>query len=1032
MMQKDKILQLNELIDLFEFNISQYKGKSYDEAKVRVDFIDKFFHLLDWDVYNEQGYSEKYREVVREDRVTIKGKVKAPDYSFRIGGQRKFFVEAKKPAVDIKTEIDPAFQLRRYAYTAKLDLSILTDFEEFAVYDSRLKPNKTDAASTARIFYCTYKEYLHHLQFFYDTFSRPAILKGRFDEYVKTTALKKGTSPVDKEFLKLIETWRDSLAKNLALRNKELSIYELNYAVQVIIDRIIFLRIAEDRQMEDYGRIRQLAETGNPIYPGLVKLFTLAEQKYDSGLFDFQKDRVSTRLQVDDKVLKDIIGGLYYPDSPYEFSVLDVEILGNIYEQFLGKTIRLTAGHQARVEDKPEVKKAGGVYYTPHFIVDYIVEHTVGEKINGKTPAEITPLKILDPACGSGSFLLGAYQVLLDYHLKYYTGVSIKGDDPGSEKQRAILARAIKENRVYQTGEKEYQLTIEEKQRILLNNIFGVDIDRQAVEVTRLSLLLKLLEGESGESTGKLFKYSDMKLLPDLSENIKCGNSLIGSDFYEKGQLALFQDEETVRRINVFDWEKEFAGVFKQGGFDVVIGNPPYIRIHNLVEFFPNEIKYIQENMKSASFGKVDIYVAFIEKSYSLINSNGLLGFIIPNKFMNSDYGVGLRELLYHNKSIIKIVDFCYSQVFENATIYTCLLFLSGHSQNSFQAMFNTKNLEPKLFISSGRFEKLPSSLITKSAWALAISKETNILQKIEKLGTPLTSFVEKIITGVKTGANDVFIFTNINNYNQKISTLEKNSELIELESELLFPYWKAESMKRYYQLPANRLLIYPYELIENKTTLIPESKIILSYPLIWKYLNENKSILEGRQKGMLKGQHWYGLSFSSDLSMFKSKKIITPTLAPQNSFSLDFGGNLFPQGAGGGCGIVLNKEISAEYILGILNSKLITFYFKRISSRFQGGWFAYEPRYLKRIPILNIDSKKSNEKKIYNDIGNIVNQMLELKKKYHSALIDTEKTLFQKQIEILDHQIDQLVYQLYQLTDDEIKIVEKDLAGNR
>ncbi|MCI0470834.1 MAG: N-6 DNA methylase, partial [Candidatus Aminicenantes bacterium] len=523
MTETERIQRLDELINLFEFNIKQYRGKSYDEAKVRADFIDKFFHLLDWDIYNEQGYSEKYREVVREDRVTIKGKVKAPDYSFRVGGQRKFFVEAKKPAVDIKNEIDPAFQLRRYAYTAKLDLSIVTDFEEFAVYDTRLKPNKNDAASTARIFYCTYKEYLHHLPLLYDTFSRSAILKGKFDEYVKTTAIKKGTSPVDKEFLKLIENWRESLAKNIALRNKELSIYELNYVVQVIIDRIIFLRIAEDRQMEDYARIRQLAETGKPIYPGLVDLFSQAEKKYDSGLFDFDNDRITPRLKIDDKVLKDIIGGLYYPDSPYEFSVLDVEILGNIYEQFLGKTIRLTAGHQARVEDKPEVKKAGGVYYTPRYIVDYIVAHTVGEKIGGKTPEEIAPLKILDPACGSGSFLLGAYQVLLDYHLKYYSGVSIPGDAPETAKQRAILSRAIKENRVYQIGGNEYQLTIEEKQRILLNNIYGVDIDRQAVEVTRLSLLLKLLEGESWESAGKLFKYSDMKLLPDLSGNIKCG-----------------------------------------------------------------------------------------------------------------------------------------------------------------------------------------------------------------------------------------------------------------------------------------------------------------------------------------------------------------------------------------------------------------------------------------------------------------------------------------------------------------------------
>ncbi|UCH94749.1 MAG: N-6 DNA methylase, partial [Candidatus Aminicenantes bacterium] len=414
MTKEQAIEELKELINLFEYNIKQYKGKNYDEAKARVDFIDKFFDLLDWDIYNKQGYSEKYRDVVREDRVTIKGKVKAPDYSFRVGGIRKFFVEAKKPAVDIQHEIEPAFQLRRYAYTAKLDLSILTDFEEFAVYDTRFPPNKNDKASSCRLYYCKYEEYIRNFDFLFNTFSKEAILKGNFDEYIKTTKIQKGTSPVDKEFLKLIEKWRENLAKNIALRNKNLSIYELNYVVQVIIDRIIFLRIGEDRQMEDYGRIKELTENKKTIYPELVKLFLQADVKYNSGLFDFKKDQVTPHLKIDDKILKDMIAHLYYPDSPYEFSVLDVEILGNIYEQFLGKTIRLTPAHQAKVEDKPEVKKAGGVYYTPKYIVDYIVEHTGGEKIKDKTPGEISKLKILDPACGSGSFLLGAYQLLMD------------------------------------------------------------------------------------------------------------------------------------------------------------------------------------------------------------------------------------------------------------------------------------------------------------------------------------------------------------------------------------------------------------------------------------------------------------------------------------------------------------------------------------------------------------------------------------------------------------------------------------------
>ncbi|MCK4237154.1 MAG: N-6 DNA methylase, partial [Candidatus Krumholzibacteria bacterium] len=538
------IEEVRKLVDQFRRNIKQYKSPAYDEANVRVDFIDKLFELLDWDVRNVKGYSEDYRDVVREDKVVIAGKPKAPDYSFRIGGLRKFFVEAKKPAIDIKKEISPAFQVRRYAYSAKLPLSILTDFEEFSVYNTRIKPGKKDKAGTARIFYCTFDEYEKHFDFIYDTFSKPAVLKGSFDRYVGGKKGKRGTSEVDREFLKVIDGWRNELARNIALRNAKLDIYDLNNAVQKIIDRIIFLRIAEDNHMEDYGMLMAASREAR-VYTRLNDIFAKANIKYNSGLFQFE--HWLTNLKIDNRIESSVIQGLYFPECPYEFSVLPIEILGNIYEQFLGKTIRLTPSHRAKVEDKPEVRKAGGVYYTPQYIVDYIVEHTVGEKVKGKKPEDTAKLKILDPACGSGSFLVGAFKYILDYHLKYYT-------------KKPRLKKSLRDSNIYQVSENTFRLTIQEKQAILLNNIFGVDIDSQAVEVTKLSLLLKLMQGESIESAGSLFKHSDLTLLPDLSDNIKCGNSLIGSDYYDNQNLSLF-DNGDMRKVNAFDWDKEFPAI---------------------------------------------------------------------------------------------------------------------------------------------------------------------------------------------------------------------------------------------------------------------------------------------------------------------------------------------------------------------------------------------------------------------------------------------------------------------------------------
>ncbi|MEA1987326.1 MAG: N-6 DNA methylase, partial [Candidatus Marinimicrobia bacterium] len=467
---KNKLQELQNLVEQFHSNIIQYKNSKYDEANTRVDFIDKFFELLDWDVRNVEGFSEDYRDVVREDKVIIQGKPKAPDYSFRIGKERKFFVEAKKPSVNIKQDSAPAYQVRRYGYTAKVPLSILTDFEEFAIYDTRIKPNQNDKASVARIFYCTYDEYEKNFEFIYNTFAKNSILKGSFDKYVIQNKNKKGTSEVDDEFLKLIENWRNNLAKNIALRNKNLSIYNLNTAIQKIIDRIIFLRIAEDRNMETYGTVQNILKD-EKIYKNLVQIFIKADKKYNSGLFK-QTDWLN-ELQIDDKILKKIIQEIYYPKSPYELSIMPIETLGNIYEQFLGKIIRLTPSHQAKVEEKPEVKKAGGVYYTPQYIVEYIVKNTVGEKIKNKSPNEIDKIKNLDPACGSGSFLVGTYQFLLDNRLKYYT-------------KKSNIKSAMKDAKIYQVDEETFRLSIKEKKSILLNNIFGVDIDKQAVEVTKL------------------------------------------------------------------------------------------------------------------------------------------------------------------------------------------------------------------------------------------------------------------------------------------------------------------------------------------------------------------------------------------------------------------------------------------------------------------------------------------------------------------------------------------------------------------
>ncbi|MBA3312355.1 MAG: N-6 DNA methylase [Planctomycetaceae bacterium] len=584
---------------------------------------------LGWDIDNSAGYAEQYREVVHEDRVKVAGQTKAPDYSFRIGGTRKFFVEAKKPAVDIKNNWEPAYQIRRYAWSAKLAASVLTDFEEFAVYDTRIQPKQFDKPSVGRREYLTYEEYIARWDFLYGTFSKDAVLRGEFDRYVESKK-GRGAAPVDDVFLGEIEEWRKALAINLARRNEVLDEASLNFAVQRIIDRILFLRIAEDRGTETEGQLQSLLK-GEGVYSRLVTLFDRADERYNSGLFHFSEDKgrnetpdtLTPTLKVDDRTLKVIINGLYYPQSPYEFTMVPAEILGSVYERFLGKVITLTGGHTARIVEKPEVRKAGGVYYTPAYIVEYIVRNTVGTLLDGKTPKDAAKIKILDPACGSGSFLIGVYQFLLDWYLKQYTS-----SDPAAlaqQKNAPIRPAIIKppQSPLEEPIIPGWALTIAERKRILLSHLHGVDLDAQAVEVTKLNLLLKCLEGETSQTLGRQGQLFRERALPDLGKNILCGNSLIGTDII--GTAAWEQMPQPERdRMNPFDYESAFTkicGKGRSGGFNVVIGNPPYG--YMLTEA---EQAYFRETYSHQDY-QLDNYQLFIERCLSrYLTSQGLLG----------------------------------------------------------------------------------------------------------------------------------------------------------------------------------------------------------------------------------------------------------------------------------------------------------------------------------------------------------------------------------------------------------------------
>ncbi|MEN6519475.1 MAG: DNA methyltransferase [Methanospirillum sp.] len=988
-----------------------------------------------------------YKDVVHEDPIPIRGTTKFIDYSFRIGGIRKYIVETKRPSSRIKDDREAALQLRRYAWSAKLPLNILTNFEEWAIYDCTKKPEQGDAAGTARIEYFTYDTLLEKWDDLVGIFAKERILQGSFDQFVTSAKGKRGTISVDKDFLDTIDEWRELLAHNLALRNRALSVEDLNIAVQRIIDRIIFLRIGEDRGIEKYETLRNLLE-GDGVYPRLCDLFRRADDRYNSGLFHFSvepgwdevPDRLTPGLTVDDRVLKTIIKQLYYPVTPYEFSAIPPAILGHVYEQFLGKVIRLTDGHKAKVEYKPEVKKAGGVFYTPDYIVDYIVRETVGRLVEAKAPEEVAAIRVLDPACGSGSFLLGAYQFLLNWHLDWYIANLVPKLAGRSETDPVVLAllpkveaaarRGKTELRpidfpIYRAGKRkdekgkeagsDWRLTTAERKRILLNNIHGVDIDQQAVEVTKLSLLLKVLEEETitGQTT-----LGTERALPSLHKNIRCGNSLIGSDVLAAGPLS----PEEIARINPFDWEREFPSIVAAGGFDAVIGNPPYVR----QELISAQKEYLKEHYQVYS-GTADLYTYFFERALSLLNDHGQFSFIVANKWMRANYGKPLRQFL-KTKRIEEIVDFGDLPVFENATTYPCIIRIAGGAPAEIFSATNVESLQfedLRAYVKENRIEIWPDSL-GEEGWTLIDSDQQRIIEKIISMGKPLTQFVNgRIYRGILTGLNKAFIIDQ--QTRDRLIADDPHSENV------IKPFIVGREVKQYISPTSGKYVLYiPWHFPLNLDASITgaskraESEFRRQYPAIYNHLSQFRSELSERNTAETGIRYeWYALQRygSNYFEEFEKPKIISPAIVKRASYSYDLEG-LFSNDK---TTIILGDDI--RYTIGILNSKVSDFFLHSIASTKQGGYFEYKPMYISQIPIRSIDPANADDVAKHDRMVGLVERTLDLHRRLPSAATDHEKRLLEMQADQTDWEIDALVYDLYGLSPDEIAVVEANVG---
>ncbi|MDD4271338.1 MAG: TaqI-like C-terminal specificity domain-containing protein [Patescibacteria group bacterium] len=896
--------QIERLVKKFS-DLTPVEFKKKNESMTCKDFILPLFQALGWDVYNNISN----HEVTSETQVSG-GRA---DYAFHINDVIKFFVEAKKPSVDLR-EAKHAEQAISYAWHKSVPWAILTDFEDIKVYNAEW--DEPDAERSL-IFEINYKDFLKDEKLWW--LSKESMLKGELDKYAEANFKKPKKEAVDKLLANDLVKWRMLLFNDLKGWNsdKNLSDKQIAESVQRLLDRLIFIRTTEDRKIEG-EKLREIVrnwEDGKGklnLADEMKKLFKDYNDGYNSKLFE---PAICDALEYEDELLARIIKELYKNAKGirYDFASINADILGSIYEQYLGQI------QQEEKDKKSGKRKSQGIYYTPRYIVDYIVKNTLGELLKGKSGFEASKIKILDPACGSGSFLIKAFEVL-DNHIKR----------ENNQQEADVMKNYLR------------------KVNILTSNIYGVDLDQEAVEIAQLNLLLKVL--------------GRRELLPNLAHNIENGNSLISG----KGDELKKYFGENWKDKKPFNWQEKFESVFKQEGFDVIIGNPPYIRNR---ELNTKDKDFFGEYFKTSS-GQYDIYQLFFELSINLLKDGGYLGFITSNKYAIADYGKKLREFILENCKIVKILDVSNLQVFKDASTYPYAIILQKTKNNKNHIMKGYKVLD-ELKLNNNEIKINQEDIKNSSTKNFTVKKEIDFLTKMEsaseKLGD-IATIKETIHTG---------------NVRNKLITDKKDND--------------------------------------NCKKLLA-GRDCHRYNFKWggKYIRYDKNLIE-KDKGE------YGNL--CDKKYFELPKILLRDISLRPEAVLDNDkyysvNTLYSVQA-------VSKKYHLLYLLAVINSSLINFYFKQKfeDAHVSGGFLRFKKIYTSQIPIYKIDFKDKKEKAKHDELVRLSDKMLEKNKelqKLDPIMDDKEYNEVKKEIEKTDKEIDKKVYEIYGLGEGEIEIVEK------
>ena len=1001
--------QLARLVAAFKQNEADYVSTAYNETQARTDFISPLLAVFGWDVSNAKGHQLALREVIEEPTVEV-GEERAnkrPDYELRLARQRKLFVEAKKPSIRIDADLAPAFQVRRYGFSASLPISVLTNFRHLALYDCGTAPNETDPASICRRLLVSCDEFEARFDELWPLLSRESVYSGEFDRRFEGAAPHSGAEQFDDFFLEQIRRWRVRLAEDIHRNTPGLTSAELTYVVQLFLSRIIFLRICEDRDIERYETLREL--DSGATFDALMEELKRADAFYDSGLFRLIDD-AQLGVRISDATLGTIIGELYYPASPYTFAVVEPEVLGEIYEHFLGDVIEIK-GDRVEIVNKPEVRESGGVIPTPRYIADVIAERTLRPLLAGRSPTELADFTVADICCGSGTFLLAAFEILLDHYLTWYL-------DNGRD--------AHEGHRIYEGVGGQWHLTFDERRHILLTHIRGVDIDPNAVEIAQFSLILKLIEGETADILHQYVERTRSTALPALDTAIRCGNSLVSLPEW-RAAIGTDPDDD---QINPFDWEAEYPDEMGRGGFDAVIGNPPYIRIQHMAKYSPAEVGFFRLSnspYSTAEHDNFDKYLLFIERSVRLVKEAGRVGLIVPHKFMTIQSGRALRRLIAGSWLLDEAVHFGAKQVFgADASNYSCILVLDRATADEVR-IERPERLESWRHGEPGAVEIVPANALGEDPWRFADAETTALFDRIQVACPDKLGDVANIFVGLQTSADEIYIFK-ASAETASTCSLRWNDREWSIERGILRPSLLDAPLHSFRRPAPNTWLIFPYKFVRDakgrvKAHLIQPPEMVRRFPSCWDYLTARRAELEGRSisGGLAAERQWYQYGRSQSLTKFAGDKIVLPILSLEPRYAFD-DRNIYVTGGGNGPYYLIRPRpgagVSIHYLLAVLNHPLSEAFVRTNTSVFRGGYYSHGKQFIETLPIPVPGEVAKAE------IEALVVRLIGMVDALALARTPQQRTQLQRSSKGLRQRINRLVSRVFGLAAEELAIV--------